>query len=431
MAAGTWPDVALAASGATRTDEKTANTFDRSVDSKLWAALQAKSPILDMLQRPSVDNFKFEWETDVAPARTIQAHGDASATTIDNSNSNTAIELISIPAWLEKGALIRNISRATPLGSFGQSEVMEITAINTSTNVIAVHRNAGRFGDAATGSTLQCYDGTTTQDDTYEVLYVPKQEGSGPDANKYTDVGLEYNFCNSVDFFLTITGDQAATRRLVGGDTVENQFSKNLLKLQNDLEQMFFYGVLQYGDTAHTQTTNPTTHEAGSSAYIRRTKGFDSFISTSSGNFDVTTKDVTPDALDGLFYQILEDKTDPSDRFIIACHPYNARKVSQFGIDKVVTDNNVTKWGRHIDTFKSDLGVEAPVIWSLNISKSDLFIIDMNKVFLPVFRPFERAQWSYGDDGVDAFRQRYLGSFGVKVVDSMYSHAKLGLLPWS
>jgi hypothetical protein len=55
----------------------------------------------------------------------------------------------------------------------------------------------------------------------------------------------------------------------------------------------------------------------------------------------------------------------------------------------------------------------------------------MAKVSLPVFRPFEKAQWSYGDDGVDAYRQRYLGSFGVKVVDPLYSHAKLGLLPWS
>jgi hypothetical protein len=410
MAAGTWPDVATAASGATRTDNKTAYTFDRSVDSKLWAALMAKSPILDMLQRPSVDNFKFEWETDVAPTR-IYTEATSGSTTIDGSgtNTNNVVEFTSVEG-LEQGALLRNIDVATTLGSYGQDELLEVRSF--SGNVVTTYRDAANI-NSGTGSAAHALGHR------FEVVYTPKQEGSGPDKNKYTDVVLAENYANSVDFYLTVTGDQAATKRLVAGDTVENQFQKNLLRLQNDLEGMFFYGALN------------SQGVAGSASYVRRTKGFDYWVGVANGNTDMTTKDVVPEALDGLFYKIMEDKTDPSDRFIIACHPYNARKISQFGIDKVVTDNNATKWGRHIDTFKSDLGIEAPVIWSLNITKSDLFIIDMGKVFLPVFRPFTKAQWSYGDDGVDAFRQRYLGSFGVKVVDGLYSHAKLGLLPWS
>jgi hypothetical protein len=405
-----WP--APATTGVTSTWDKTANTFDRSVDQKLWAALMAKSPILDMVSRVPVDNFKFEWETDVAPVRTYTSEASGEATDMMGSahDADNLIQFTSVTG-LEQGAIMKNISRVTTVGSYGQDELLEVKLI-TGLHV-DFNRDIGAQANADTNSTAH------TAGDVYQVVYTPKPEGSGPDANKYTDVGLESNYCNSVDFYLTVTGDQAAVKRLVAGDTVDNQFQKNLLALQNDLEGMFFYGA-----------QNATT-AVGSASQVRRTKGFDAFLASSSANYDITTKDVTPTALDSLFAEIMYDKTDPSDRFIIACNPFNARKISQFGIDKVVTDNNATKWGRHIDTFKTDLGVEAPVIWSLNISRSDLFIIDMDKVSMPVFRPFTKAQWTYGDDGVDAFRQRYLGSLGVKVVDAMYSHAKLGLLPWS
>jgi hypothetical protein len=71
------------------------------------------------------------------------------------------------------------------------------------------------------------------------------------------------------------------------------------------------------------------------------------------------------------------------------------------------------------------------VLWTLNCTKSDLFIVDMNKVGIAMFRPFQKATWTYGDDGTDAWRQRYLGELGVKVVDGIYSHAKLGKVAWS
>jgi len=404
-----WP--APVTSGVTTTFDKTANTFDRTVDQKLWAALMAKSPILDMLSRPPVDTRKFEWETDTAPVRLYTSVHSAEGTNLAGNEHDVDNTItFTSTTGLEQGALLKNVSRVTTIGSFGQDELLEVTVI--ASPLVTVKRDAGGFATADNNSTAH------TDGDVYQVIYTPKPEGSGPDANKYSDVTLVENYCNSVDFYLTVTGDQAATKRLVAGDTVDNQFQKNLLALQNDLEGMFFYGAL-----------NSTP--AGTIGLVTRTQGFDSFLASTSANYDITTKDVTPTALDNLFAEIVYDKTDPSDNFIIACNPFNARKISQFGMDKVVTDNNATKWGRHIETFKSDLGIEAPVIWSLNISRSDLFIINMGKVSLPVFRPFMKAQWTYGDDGVDAFRQRYLGSFGVKVVDALYSHAKLGLLPWT
>ena len=113
-----------------------------------------------------------------------------------------------------------------------------IAAYSSPGYLVTVTRDAGGQATANACSTAHA------NGNRYQVIYTPKPEGSGPDANKYADVTLVENYCNSVDFYLTVTGDQAATKRLVAGDTMDNQFQKNLLALQNDLEGMFFYGAL-------------------------------------------------------------------------------------------------------------------------------------------------------------------------------------------
>ncbi len=397
-----WP-----ATDYTATYDKTANTFDRSVDPKLWAALQARSPLLDLTPKMSVNNFKFEWETANAPTRKFVSTNSSSGVE-DASGSNVALTLTG-GAVIEKGTILRNCSRATPIGTYGADELLEVTA-NTA-GALTVVRDVGRQ-NSGTGSTAH------TLGDYFEIVWAPKEEGSSVDRNKYTDVTLVSNYTNIVDFALNVTGSQAETKRLVGGDTLEAQFQNCLRQLQNELEGMLLYGCLNNGANA------------GSDSYVRRTKGIDSFICASGANIDYSTKSVTEEALNAQIAAILEDATDPTDRFIIVCHPQNARVISSFGSDKVITTPEKTKWGRYIDTFRSDLGVDMDVIWTLNCSKSDLFILDMNKVAFAVFRPFAKATWTYGDDGVDAWRQRYLGEVGVKVVDALYSHAKLGYISW-
>jgi len=410
-----WPAVTQ-----TATFDKTAYTFARSIDQKLWAALMAKHPILDMLQRPSVDERKFEWETDVAPQRTIIA---TTGTNLNGSATNASIGVANATSdpylgsnFLELGMIIKNATRATPIGTYLSDEIMEITAISgASPAIVTVARNSGlpTGSSASNGSTVH---GNT---DVFEILYNPKQEGSAIGANRYADVALVANYTNTIDFALQVTGDQLHSTRIVAGDTLANQTAKNVLNTSNDMERMFFYGVSNQGAAA------------GSQSYVERTSGLDQFITASGGNVDYTTLDVTADAIDKLVETILENKTDPTDNFIIACHPFNARKISHFGSDKVIIDQTVTKYGRTIDTYLSDLGVSLPVIWTLNVSKSDLFIIDMDKVALPVFRPWEVAEVTYNIDATDAWRQRYLTSVGVKVVNPIYSFGKLSSLPWS
>jgi hypothetical protein len=397
-----WP-----ATDYTASYDKTAHTFDQSVDPKLWAALQARSPLLDKVQRVPVDNFKFEWETANAPTRKFVCTNSSSGVE-DGNGAYTALALTG-GAVIEEGTILRNCSRATPIGTYGADELLEVTA-NTS-GALTVVRDVGRQ-NSGTGSTAHALG------DYFEIVWAPKEEGSSVDRNKYTDVTLVSNYTNIVDFYLAVTGTQAATKRLVAGDNLQAQFDNCLRQMQNELEGMLLYGCLNNGANA------------GSDSYVRRTKGLDSFICASGANVDYSTKSVTEEALNAQVAAILEDATDPTDNFIIVCHPQNARVISSFGSDKVITTPEKTKWGRYIDTFRSDLGIDMDVIWSLNCTKSDLFIIDLNKIAFTVLRPFSKATWTYGDDGVDAWRQRYLGEVGVKVVDALYSHAKLGYISW-
>ena len=405
MITTSWPSTSY-----TATWDKTANTFDPSVDPKLWEALQARSPLLDRTKRFPVDDSTFHWETANAPTR-VYVEANSSNTTIDGPGAATNNTLVlTSGSDIEEGTILRNCSRATPVGTYGADELKEVTA--NSSGTLALVRDCNRQ-NSGTGSTAH------TLGDSYEIIYAPKEEGSSPDRNKYTDVTYVTGYTNIVDFYLAVTGSQLASKRLIPDDNLKAQFDNCLRQMQNELEGMLLYGCLN------------NTANAGSDAAVRRTKGLDAYLCAAGANIDYSTKAVTEEAINALVEDVLEDASDPADDYIIVCHPTRAREISAFGSDKVMTTPEKTKWGRYIDTFRSDLGVDMDVIWTLNCSKSDLFIVDMDKIALAQFRPFSRSEVAFKDDMVDSYRQRYLGEVGVKVVDGLYSHGKLGYLAWT
>jgi hypothetical protein len=399
--------------------DKTANTMGRTVDSVLWPMLCAKSQLLDRIPKMPVDNVKFEWETANTNSR-IYTESSHSDTTIDGSGaaSNCHVVLTSV-AGLQEGAILRNATRATPIGTYGADELMQVTGISTLD--VTVTRDYARQ-NSGTGSTAHALG------DTFEVLWSPKEEGSTPNENKYRDVSITENYTNILDFYLTVTGSQLASKRLVAGDTLQRQFEDRLVELKNDMESMFLYGALNYGGAG----TESNAH-AGSDAYVRTTKGFQNFICASGGNVDYTSKAVTEEAINTLFLNLLTNGVDMSDTFITVAHPQNIRTINAFGADKVRITQDETKWGRALKTLETDLGVTTELVPCLNCSKSDLFIIDTKKVALAEFRPFVKMEWGIdtsNPDGTDAWKQRYLGEYGVKVVDGTKSHGALGYISW-
>ena len=388
--------------------DKTANTFGRSVDSQLWPALMRQSPILAMIPRFTVDHTVFEWESAQEPTRTY-TEANSGSTTVDGSGSGTAL-VVTSSAGLEAGMLLKNASRATPIGTYGFDEVMLVTAVSSTT--LTVQRDY-TYCNSGTGSTAHALT------DVFEVIGVAKEEGSVPNANKYKDVVLAQNYTQVMDFYLTVTGSQAASRRLLAADNLAAQTKMGVAKLANEMESLFLYG-----------NSNPTT-AAGSDSQVRTSKGFAHFITASAtNNVDYSTRVVTQPALDSLFAEIIENNTDPMDKFIIVCHPERAREISHFGDEFIRISQSENEWGREIITFKSDLGIRAPIHWTLNCSKSDLFVINLNKVGIAEYRPWMQTEVVYSDDMVDAWRQRVLGEYGFKVVDGCYSHAAMSYLTW-
>ena len=395
------------------TYDKLANTIARNLDQKLWGALMPKHPLLDMVARPSTDGVqKFEWEVDVAPVRVYVAA--ASGTTIDGTNTADANLALTGGKLIPVGSIIRNASIATPIGTAGQDELMLVTSNNAAEPaILAMTRNTG----AAYGATADVGSAAHLDSHSYEVLYSPLLEGSSFGRNMYTDVTLVSNIVNMIDFNLSVTGDQLHQKAAVAGDSLANQTAKCMLNLANDMERMLLYG-----------TANPVTP---SLTVPKRTVGIDQFITVANGNIDWTTLAFTSDALNTRLQKIIEGNSDPNDRYIVVGHPTNIAKAAAWGAENVTVGQDVTKYGRTIDTFKSALGVQVPLIWTLNCTKSDVFILDMDKISMPVFRPFEKAEVTYADDGTDSWRQRYLTSLGVKVVDPLYSHAKIGKITWT
>lgn len=415
--------------------DKTANTMGRSVDSVLWPMLCAKSQLLDRIPRFSVDNTEFEWESANTVPRTFTADAHHTETGADAHATGQYIGIGGVSGaaqLLQVGAIIRNASRATPIGTHGVDELMQvIEGPETSTDEIKVTRNYGVpvGSTAATGSTAH------VATDTYEILYSPKQEGSSPIANKYKDVSLVKNWTQIVDFYLTVTGSQLASKRLLPADNMQRQFEDRLVELKNDLESMFLYGQVASGGAAvDSFPADETSYvQTGSDSYIRTTRGVQNFVTVSGGNVDYTTKAVTEEAINSLMASIMTDGTDMSDPFILVAHPNQIRVIAAFGADKVRITQAETKWGRSLKTLETDLGVDIELVPCLNMSKSDLFIIDTKKVGIAEFRPFMKFEWGMDTstpDGTDAYKQRYLGELGAKVVDGPYSHAAMSYLTW-
>ena len=391
-----WPS-----NSSTSSWDKTALTIGRSVDPILWPMLCAKSQLLDRVQKDTTENDYFEWESANTNARTFTA----TSATAASSSSGTGITVAGGVSQVQVGAIIRNSSRATPIGTYLVDEIMQVTA--NSGTALTVTRD---YAQQNAGSGSSAHVGT----DTFEVLYTPKEEGSSPNVNKYKDVSITGNYTNILDFYLTVTGTQLHSKRMIAADNMARQFADRLVELTFDMESMAIYGALNNGANA------------GSTSYVRTTKGLVNFVAVAGGNVDYTTKDVTEDGINTQMATLQTNGVDMTDPFLFVAHPTVCRKVSAFGADKVRVTQQETSYGRVIKSYETDLGVSIEICPTLACSTHDAFIVDAKKLFVMTLRPFQQFEWGIDTgtpDGTDAYKQRYLGELGVKVVDGSKGHA--------
>jgi hypothetical protein len=412
--------------------DKTANSYARNIDSVLYPMICAKSQLIDRFPKQPVDGTKYEWESANTRGKTFVSAAPTDGTGVVGSASATEIGPgTGIGATLQAGSLIRNASVATPIGTYGADEIMLVTSVAANGD-LQVKRNVGQPVGSTTNSGSTAHTATAT----YEILYSPKHEGSSPDENKYKDVSLEANYTSILDFYLTVTGSQLASKRLIAADSLQRQFDDRLIELKNEMESMLLYGVRNPGSGATGADTEANAW-TGTDSYARMARGFQQFQNVaaaySAGLVDYATKAVTEDAINTLVANLITAGNDMTNPLILVAHPNHIRTINAFGADKVRITQDETKWGRALKTLETDLGVSLELVPCLNMSKSDLFIIDTKKVFLTEFRPFVKMEWGIDTstpDGTDAWKQRYLGEYGVKVIDAAKSHASIEYITW-
>ncbi len=406
----------------TSTWDRTASTEGRQVDSILHPMLCAKSQFLDSIKVGSpTDEPKIEWVSSQTNARVFTSNATSTATEgISNAGGSGKAANVKIGAAaatmaaIKVGALLRNATQATAIGTYKVDEIMQVTALDMVNNDITVTRDFGR-NNAGTGFALS---GAT---DVFEIIFTGVEEGSAPNINKYKPTVLDYNYTSILDFYLTVTGTEMARRPLIAADNMQHQYEDRMTELKNDLCQFMLYGAI-----------NPTT-AIGSDAVIRTTKGILQALAQVGGNTDYASTAVTEAGLNKLFETILSNGCDRSEPYKIFAHPSHCRVMAGFGADKVRIERVDKSWGRYVSNFLSDLGFEAEIVPDPLISKSNLFILNMNKVELVPFRPWRKMEWGMDTstpDGTDAYKMRILGEYTMKVVDPLKAHGCMTLLSW-
>jgi len=380
--------------------------------------LLAKSQFLDSCPvGAQTDEPKVEWVSSQTNARTFLA---AAASGGDIAGSATAVKIgcgTGYGTTVPVGSIIRNSSLATPLGTYKVDEILQVTA-NDGTD-LTVTRDYGRNGTTpGQGSTAH------TATATWEVLFVPRQEGSVPDLNKYKPTTTDYNYTSILDFYLTVTGTEMARRPLIVADNMARQYEDRMTELKNDLSQFILYGA----------TNKPSgTETGGADTAIRTTKGVLQALAQANGNVDYASTVVSESAINKLFETILSNGCERVAPYKIVCHPQHARIISGFGADKVRIERVDKTWGRYLTTFVSDLGFEAEIVADPLVSKSNLFVLNMSKVELVPFRPWQKLEWGMDTstpDGSDSYKMRVVGEYTVRVIDPLKAHGVMTLLSW-
>jgi hypothetical protein len=398
----------------------TARTEGRAVDSVLWDYMFAKSRLLEVIGTgPKINQQRYEWVNIGSTAITVTAE-DTSNTTFDSSASDTGLEVsVADAAKLMPGALLMNVSRATPIGTYQRNELLQVVTVDKDTGVCVLARDIGAF-NSGTGSSSHAAT------DVLRLIATPHQEGSvaSLDPNAYSAQSILDNYTAIQTVKLQATGSQMARDMEVVASDLERQYAREMLNLKNQL-----VGLVLYGFNSSTAV--------GSDTVIRNSKGIIDFlvdnINSSNALVDYTTTTLTADAINALFLKLWNNGADPSEPYKIVTSGASGQVISSWESDKVRTTWQEGRVGRHVTEFVSDLGFTAEVIVDPIVSKSDLLIIQPEKVKVIPFRPFFRTEWGLdtsAPNGDDVYYTRVIGEHTLQVVDPAYAHAAATNLAW-
>lgn len=412
--------MALATAPSFASFDVTDRTQGRAVDSVLWDYMFAKSRLLEVVGTgPKINQQRYEWVNIGAPAITVTALNTTN-TTFDGHATNTGLELSAADAAkLMPGAILVNVTNATPIGTYQRNELLQVTAVDSATNIVTLARDIGAYNS---GSGSEAHTSTAV----LRIVAIPHQEGSvaSLDPNSYKAQTILENYSAIQTVKLQVTGSQLARDMEVVASDMERQYAREMLNLKNQM-----VGILLYGFNSATAV--------GSDTVIRYTKGIQDFLVdnlvAANPLVDYTTTTLTADAVNALFLKLWNNGADPSEPYKIVTSGQSAQVISSWESDKIRTTFQEQRVGRYVTEFVSDLGFTAEVIADPICSKSDLFIIQPEKVKVIPFRPFMKTEWGLetsSPNGDDMYYTRVIGEHTVQVVDPGMAHAALTYLTW-
>lgn len=397
-------------------------TQGRSVHNVLLDAMFAKSRFLEVLGGGiSINQPRHEWISLAAPAQFITADGSG-ANTVDSHATDKVLSISAADlAKLRVGAVLVNVTNATPIGTYQRNELLMVTEMTSATTVTCA-RDYGNFaGGAGNGSTAH------TAAAVYRILYFVTQEGSvaSLDPNTYSADTILENYSAINTMKMQLTGSQKARAMEVVDSEVERQWQRELIKLKNQRANMFLYG------------TNSAAATVGSDTLLRDSKGIMDFIVdnivASNALVDYTSTTLTYKAINDLFIKLFNNGADPSEQYKIVTSATSKDVMSQWDSDIVRLTLQEGQTGREVVMFKSSLGFNAEIIAEPMVAKSDVFIINPSKITPATFRPYEKQEWGKGTgapNGDDMWYQRTIGEETLQVVDPGTAHALLTYLTW-
>jgi hypothetical protein len=397
-------------------------TQGRSVHNVLLDAMFSKSRFEEVLGGGiSIPQPRHEWISLAAPAQFVTADGSG-ANTVDGGATNKVLSLSAADVLsLRVGAVLVNVSRATPIGTYQRNELLMVTEM-TSTTTVTCARDYGNFaGGAGNGSTVH------GASDVYRILYFVTQEGSvaSLDPNTYSADTILENYSAINTMKMQLTGSQKARAMEVVDSEVERQWQRELIKLKNQRANMHLYG------------TNSAAATVGSDTLLRDSKGIMDFIVdnivAANPLVDYTSTTLTYKAINDLFIRLFNNGADPSEQYKIVTSATSKDVMSQWDSDIVRLTIQEGQTGREVIAFKSSLGFNAEIIAEPMVAKSDVFIINPSKITPAIFRPYEKQEWGKGTsapNGDDMWYQRTIGEETLMIHDPGTAHALLTYLTW-
>jgi hypothetical protein len=394
----------------------TSRTEKQVLDQQIWAIMQPKVPVLDLISKgEEIDSIRYEWEYRKPDPKYVTADGSTGNLTNNSSTGTTLVLAAGEGAKVEVGTILRDTAQALVTAADGTTlatgakmgELLQVTAV--STDSLTVVRDVANY--RGTGTTVPTHAVSAV----YEIMWTPRQESSAAGLDMFQTLGIMENWTVTQDFYLTISGSQAkrAMNNMNAAAQMTMQYEDRMLGAARRIESALLYGFKM-----------PTTPQ-GSDSVIREMAGLFDFLARAGGNADYTTTALTPAALNAAFKKIYVDGGDPEEPYAIICNPDQAQLISSFGEDKVRVERTDAQYGRYITSYKSDLGFVGQVVPAIGCHKSDLAIVNTRKwKYLP-YRPwFKKAPEQLADGEV----QRAITEFTSQVIDPLTAHASFNAL---